>query len=481
MWILYTVLPILTILILILIIRTKRFTPTPSEVKTFNDITLDENRIIASLQAMIQCKTISHNDKTLENKAEFKRFKEYLITRYPLINQHAKYHEIGETGVLFSLKGKSSQKPIVLMSHYDVVPENGDWLHNPFSGKIIDGKVYGRGTLDTKTTLCAIMESLEFLLSQKDTLKHDIYLAFSGDEETRGPSADAIVQYLKSKNVTPYLVLDEGGAVVEDVFPGVKKKAAMIGLAEKGYVNIRLQAHAKGGHASMPSKITPISELAHAVTNLNKGTLFELKKTPATMAMFDTIARHSTSFINRMVFANLWLFWPLVKKMAKKSDGELLSLLHTTQAFTQMEGSEAVNVLPSKASIGVNYRILTNETVDTVKDKVIRTIDNPKIQVHVLQGADPTSISLQSESYEILTNTIQTLWKDTVPTPYLMMAGTDSRYYHAISEHVYRFSPMTMTKEERGTIHSTEEAIRIPELIHCVKFYITLLKSLNEV
>ena len=480
MWIVYSLIVVFIGVISVVVIRTLGFKPEPLKAEKAEVIKIDEARVIESLQAMIRFKTVSFKDKTKEDPSTFKGFQDYLKTRYPLIHEKAKFYSIEETGLLFELKVKKPSKTVVLMSHYDVVPENGTWSEDPFSGNIIEGKIYGRGTLDTKTTLCAVMESVEHSLKTNAKLDYDLYLAFSGDEETRGPSADNIVQFLKTKGVAPDFVLDEGGAVVENVFPGVKKKAAMVGLAEKGYINMRVEAKAQGGHASMPSKITPITELAKAVENLNKGTLFKLKKTPATMQMFDTIARHSTSFVNRMVFANVWLFWPLVKLMAKKSDGELLSLLHTTQAFTQMQGSDAMNVLPSQASLGINYRILTNESIESVTKQVIKRIDNKNLNIEVVQGANPTSISETSKSYEVLKETILSMWEDVVPTPYLMMAGTDSRYYHDISTHVYRFSPMTMTASERATIHSTEEAIRIEELLHCVKFYIHLLKNLNE-
>ena len=478
MWLLYSFIILFSALVIVLVVRTLRFVPKPEVPVSWADFKVDEARIIESLQAMIRFKTISYKDKSLENPAMFEDFKAYLKLRYPLITQQAEFTEVGETGILFKLKGKKAEKPIVLMSHYDVVPPNGEWQDDPFSGKQINGKIYGRGTLDTKSTLCAVMESVEHLLAKKHRFNHDLYLAFSGDEETRGPSADAIVQFLKEKGVRPYLVLDEGGAVVEGVFPGVKNPAAMIGLAEKGYINLHLEASDQGGHASMPKKATPITQLANAIQRLNKGTLFKLKKTPATMAMFDTIARHSSAFINRMIFANLWLFWPLIKLQAKKADGELLSLLHTTQAFTQMTGSDALNVLPSKASIAINYRILTGETIDEVVDLVKRRINDDTLKLTVLQGADPTPISVRGEAYDVLSTTVRKLWNDAIPTPYLMMAGTDSRYYHAICDHVYRFSPMTMTKAERATIHSTEEAIRVEALIKCVKFYITLLEDL---
>ncbi len=477
MWILYSVLGILLVLIVVLVVRTSKFVPLEGYQKGDDLPSVDEKRLIESLQAMIRFKTVSYREKEKVDRAEFQGFRDYLKTRYPKIFEIAKYREIGESGMLFHLKGKSSEKPVVLMSHYDVVPPNGTWKHGAFSGDIIDEKVYGRGTLDTKATLCCVMESVEKLLSEKFTFHSDFYLAFSGDEEIRGPSADAIVQVLKEEGVRPYLVLDEGGAVVQDIFPGVKKESAVVGLAEKGGLNLKITAKAQGGHASTPANDMPVSDLGRAIHDLHKGQLFKMKKTEATSRMFDQVARYSDSFMIRMIFANLWLFFPLVKMLAKKQGGQLASLLRTTQAFTVMEASDAYNVLPSEASIGINYRLLTGETVEATLAKIKKRIGQYDFDYEVIYGAGPTEISKVDGSYELVKKTIHEIFGDVAVVPYLMMAGTDSRYYHAISEHVYRFSPMHMSKEELATIHSTEEAIRIEELVKCHQFYVQLIKN----
>ncbi len=471
---------LLFILLSVLVIKALNHKPTNDAVEKAAPITVDEARIIESLQTMIQFKTISYQDTSKEDKQAFKAFREYIQTRYPTILSKGDYKEIEDTGFLIHLKGKHHDKSIVFMSHYDVVPENGTWQHDPFSGKIIDGKIYGRGTLDTKSTLASILEAMEHLLNEGVTLTHDYYLCFSGDEETRGPSANNIVQYLKTRGVKPSLVLDEGGAVVENIFPGVKKKTAVIGVAEKGYMNVRLSATASGGHASMPPASMPLSDLSLAVSRLHKGNVFKMKTLSVTKAMLTEVSKHSESFVMRLLFANLWLFMPVIKMNAKKSGGEMLSLFKTTQAFTMAEGSNAMNVLPSTASIGINYRLLQGDTINSTLSRIKKRIKNDTIEVQLEKGAEATSISKTTGLYDTLTRTIKETWGDVITTPYLMMAGTDSRYHHAISDHVYRFSPMEMTKAERETIHSTEEAIRIDQLLTCVRFYISLIKNINS-
>jgi len=478
MWIIWSVLGLLVILIAILVIRAIRFVPKQSVAISKKEVTIDEKRVVESLKTMIKFRTISHVDRSLNDAEAFLGFRNFLKSNYPEINKAATVKEIPESAILFQIKGKSSAEPTVLMAHYDVVPENGVWKYNPFLGEVVDGAIYGRGTLDTKGSLCGVVESVEHMLQQGHTFENDLYLAFSGDEEVDSYSANQVVEHLKSLGVVPKLVLDEGGAVVSKVFPGVKKKAAVIGIAEKGFIGLELSSASSGGHASMPPKSTPVTHLAKAVTKLNEGRLFPMRLTKAVYSLFDTVARHSESFAIKIIFANLWLFLPVVKLLAKSSGGELLAIFKTTQAFTMMQGSEAVNVLPTKATIGVNYRLLTGESMDDVVAKVTKKINNKEVSVKVAYGNEASEVSVVDESFEKIEKAIHQTWGDIATTPYLMMAATDSRFYHKISNHVYRFSPMELTKEERGMIHGVDEAVTIENLINCVKFYLHLLHQL---
>lgn len=439
---------------------------------------LDRKRITESMQSMLQFKTISYIDRSLQNQAAFDGFKAFLKTRYPHIIKHSEVLEMRNTLIVFKVKGESHDDPVVLMSHYDVVPENGAWDVPPFSGALKDGKIYGRGAIDTKSTLCAVVESVEYLLKDNHHFKQDIYLAFSGDEEIRGGSAEGLVDYLEARKLTPKFVLDEGGAIVEDIFPGVKQKAAVIGLGEKGFMSVNLTAKSHGGHASMPAHNTPLTKLSDTVALLNKKDPFKLRITPPIKAMFLTLAKHSTSLKMRFVFANLWLFAPIIKHLAYKNEGELMALLKTTQAFTMMQGSEAINVLPSTATTGVNYRLLQGETSDDVMIKINRLLPHKDIKVSLDYVTEATKISKMDTVFDDIKDSIQSTWDDTIVSPYLMMAATDSRYYHRISDHVYRFSPMKMTKDERKLIHGINEAIRVDSLIECTTFYVNLLQKL---
>lgn len=475
MYWLYTLL-IIPLILIIVIYRTIRFKVKDyPEMKKWHDI--DEKRVVESLSKMIHFKTVSNLDKSKEDAESFITFRSFIQTRYPHIMKSATY-EVIERGMLFKIPGESGENPIVLMSHYDVVPVQDGWKDDAFSGKVSETHVYGRGTLDTKSTLNAVTESVEFVLAKGKMFKHDLYLAFSGDEEIFGPSAPGIVKTLKERGINPYLVLDEGGAVVSKMFPGVKEKAAVVGIAEKGFMNVKLTAHSKGGHASTPPKETPITDLAKAIKKLNNHPSFRLKMTPPVKHLFKTLAPHSKSFGIKMLFANLWLFMPLVKLIAKLTGGEFLSMFKTTQAFTLAEGSQAINVLPSEATIGVNYRLRPGESSSVVLKRIERIIKNKRINVEKIAVSEATPVSKVDDAFDLVKRAINQTWPEVIVAPYLMVATTDSRHYHEICDHVYKFSPMDVSKADLAKIHGYDEDISIDNVIHGVNFYINLLEQL---
>lgn len=473
------ILAALLVVLIIMIIKTLQFKPTLKAVEPSPPLTLNKKRIVESLKAMIRFKTVSYVDKSKEDPKPFELFKTYLVKRYPWVETQATLEYLGDRAILIHLKGSSKEAPLVLMSHYDVVPKNGEWAYDPFLGDVIEDRVYGRGALDTKGTLCSIMEAVHYHLEQKKPFKRDLYLAFGGDEEIRGGSADMIVEHLRAQGIQPAMVLDEGGAIVEGMFPGVSKPIAVIGTAEKGFMAVTIKAQDAGGHASTPPKESAITILANAITRLNDRNLFPVKRNLVMDQMFDTLGRHSDGFMMRMIFANLWLTFPLLRFLAKRKGGQLLSMLRTTQAFTMMNGSEAINVLPSEASIGINYRIIIGEDGGDVETEIRQALADLPVEVIVDYTTDPTSVSHDDKTYDQLTKTIRKVWPDVITTPYLMMAATDSRYYHKISQHVYRFSAMPLSKEEFAMIHASNESIHVDNLINTVRFYIQLIEDFN--
>ena len=475
----WLILPALVVVFLaVLLIRTLRFTPPAQENVPAAPLTLNEEKIVDDMAAMIRCRTVSSHDESMVDWNEFTRFQQVLADRFPLIHEKATLTKLGKTGLLYHLKGESAAAPSVCMSHYDVVPvDESGWEKPAFDGIVADGFLWGRGTLDTKGTLCGVMEALEQLLASGYTPKNDLYLSFSGEEEIDGESCRAIVSYLKEQGIRPALVLDEGGAVVDHVFPGVDGQCALIGIAEKGNVSLDLSLLSQGGHASTPPPHTILGQLSQAAVDIENHP-FPRRLTRPVAEMFDTLGRHS-SFLYRMIFANLWCFEPVLDMICKKSGGELNAMMRTTVAVTRMEGSRAYNVLPPKASMGINVRLMGGDTVESAIAYLKGVIKNDKIDIRVVDGGDPSAVSETcGESWDKLRRAIRQTWPEALVSPYLMMAGSDSRNYCAISDHVYRFSAMHLSKEERAMIHGHNERVPIATLLRTVEFYLRLLETL---
>lgn len=475
MW--WCILPILLLVFLaVVLVRTLRFTPGAQPVAPAQPVSVDGARAAEHLAAMIRCRTVSNRDKTFEDGAEFEKFRALLIDSYPHIHAVCERERIGRHGLLYRWPGQSAEHPTVLMAHYDVVPpgDQAAWTRPPFDAVIEDGVLWGRGTLDTKGTLCGVLEAAETLIEKGFVPKQDVYFAFAGDEEIAGDGAPQIVDVLEARHVRPALVVDEGGAVVEHVFPGVKQPCALVGIGEKGMMEAEFTVLSQGGHASSPPPHTPVGVLARAVVAVEAHP-FPRHLTPPAAEMFDTLGRRST-FLYRMIFANLWCFAPLLDRMCKKQGGELNALLRTTCAFTMMEGSRQTNVLPPSAKVGANLRLVGGDTMESALRRLRVLVRDPDIDIQAVHGMNPSPYSnTQGEGWQRIKTAIGQSWPEAIVSPYLMIACSDSRHYCRISDSVMRFSAMALSGEERALIHGNNERIPLQKIADTVAFYQRLM------
>ena len=461
----------------VILVRTLMFKPKAQPETTQEAVSFDKDGAVDALAQLIRCKTISYNDPALEDDAEFEKLISLLPKLYPNVFRVCQFQQMPPRGLLFIWPGKTAGDPAIMMAHYDVVPVNEEnWEKPPFDAIIEDGHLWGRGTLDTKGTFNGVLYAANHLISEGFQPEHDMYFAFSGGEEVNGKGAPAIVDWFAQQGITPSLVVDEGGAVVENVFPGVKVPCGLIGIAEKGMMNAQFRTRSAGGHASAPKPHTPVGILARACARVDNHPFKAHIEGPAAQ-MFDTLGRHST-FLYRMLFANMWCFGWIIDLLGRKSGGEMNALVRTTVAFTQMEGSSARNVIPPEAKMVANMRLNPSDSVESALAYLKKTVNNGRVEVTALESFEPSRISrTDCEGWDKVCAAVAETWPGCIVSPYLMVQCSDSRHYGRISDRVYRFSAMDMTAEERKSIHGNNEKVRLEGICRAVEFYIRLMKK----
>ena len=473
----YLILAAFLLFIAVIAVRTVRFTPKPQPEVSDETFPFNRDAAVDALAQLVRCKTVSYNDHSLEDDGEFEKLISLLPTLYPRVFEVCSMDRLPDRGLLVRWPGKEAGDPAVLMAHYDVVPVNEDnWEKPPFAGIIEDGILWGRGTLDTKVTFNGIFSAANYLIGQGFQPEKDIYFAFSGGEEVNGKGAPNIVQYFLDHQIQPAIVVDEGGAVVENVFPGVKLPCGLIGIAEKGMMNAQYRAVSAGGHASAPKPHTPVGVLSAARKRVEDHPFKAHIEGPAAQ-MFDTLGRHST-LLYRIIFANMWCFGWVIDLLGRTSGGEMNALVRTTVAFTQMEGSSARNVIPPEAKMVSNMRLNPADSVASALEYLKKTVNNPNVEITALESFEPSPVSeTDCPAWNKVASAVAETWRGCIVSPYLMVQCSDSRHYGKLSNHVYRFSAMDLTAEERGTIHGNNERIRLDTVCKAVEFYIRLMKK----
>ncbi len=474
------VLVAILILVAIVIIRTATFKSKQLTVKEKISYPIEADKASKRLAEAIRFKTVSNIDRSLMDYSAFRGIHEFLQKSFPMVHAKLEKKVINEYGLLFTWKGSdTAKKPVLLMAHQDVVPASDEnWKYPPFSGAIEEGYIWGRGTLDDKGSLLAILEALEFLLKGGYQPSRSIYVASGFDEEVGGhEGAGKIAEYLRAQGVQFEYVLDEGQVAVKGMIPGIKDWIALIGIAEKGFISLELSTEQKGGHAMAPPPQTTVGILAAAIVKLQDNP-FPIRMTEAASGWFKYLGPEM-GMPMKMFFANMWLFGSLIKKRITAMATTTASF-RTTTAPTMFSGSPQDNILPMRATAVINFRILQGDTIQSLTDRVIRVIADPRVKIKPLSSnvSKPSRVaSTDGQTFGIVNRTIREVLGDALVTPSLVQGKTDTVYFMDIVDCCYRFVPERLHAAEITALHGFNERVSVDNYAEMISFYIRLLHN----
>lgn len=482
----------LVVLLIVVVVGRTLMVPVAAPVEAGAAGSVDAEQAARHLAEAVRFETISHQrgaaaDDLARSDAAMTGFRDWLGATYPAFTAATSREIFGGHSLLYTWTGTdASLDPVLLMSHLDVVPiapgTEDQWEQAPFAGTIADGYVWGRGTIDTKASLVAMVEAADMLAAQGFRPTRTILFAFGHDEEIGGGTGNKVIaETLQERGVKLHWVNDEGGVIGHGLLPGVTTPVAMIGVAEKGSISLDIVAYSKGGHSSMPSPAaqTAIGRLARAVERIGEAP-FEARVDGATRGMIESLAP-AVPFMQRMVYANLWLFEPVVRGIMAGSPASAAQL-QTTIAPTIVEGGNKENVLPPQAHAVVNFRIHPRDNAESILEHVREAVDDPEVSIEPLDGIREASTvsNVEGDGYRLLTQVIGESFPGTIVAPYLVVGGTDSRHYLPITDNVFRFIPIHMGPEDMARFHGTNERVSVANMGEAVAFYIRLMETLNE-
>ncbi|MBR1141905.1 M20 family peptidase [Bradyrhizobium sp. AUGA SZCCT0431] len=457
------------------------------QVAAIPRVAVDAQAVAARLSEAIRFRTISSHEKPDQHAEALRGMQAHIEKSFPAFHAAAKREIVGQYSLLYTWEGSDPKNldpklpPIALLAHQDVVPvapgTEKDWQQPPFDGVIADGFIWGRGSWDDKGNLYSMLEAAETMTKGGFRPKRPIYFAFGHDEETAGTAgAKGIAALLASRGVRLDFVVDEGLLITEGMIKGLDKSAALIGVAEKGYATLVLNAQATPGHSSMPPRDTAIGMLSAALARLEDHRLpMYIRGTVA--EMFDTLAPEMNGF-NRVVLSNLWLFKPLLLREFEKN-GPSEATIRTTTALTIFNAGDKDNVLPGNAEATVNFRMIPGDTQASVTDHVRSTIRNDRISIKPFpDNTDPPPVTgTASPSFQMFNRTIREVFPDVIVAPGLMVGATDSRHFAGITDKIFRFSPVRANSDDLKRFHGTNERLSLEGYADMIRFYRRLIEN----
>lgn len=445
-------------------------------------VVIDEEEAVAHLSKAITYKTISYQDRSKFDFKEFDKFIAFLQDSFPAIHKQLAIEKVNDYALIYKWKGTDpSKKPVGLTSHYDVVPilsgTEANWEQDPFSGAVVDGKIWGRGTLDDKIGVIGILQAVDYLLAEGFKPNRDMYFMFGFDEEIGGDEgANAIVDTLKDRGIMFEYVLDEGGAIVENMIPGVDQPVGVVGISEKGSATAELMIEGSGGHSSQPKDHTNIGRISSAIAKLENSQFNGDLRGPGE-DLFEFVAPEM-DFGMKYVFANKVIFEPVIERILLGQPASA-ALIRTTIAPTIFQAGEQYNALPEKATAIINLRLMPGDSLEDVKKFIEDTIEDDDIKVTVTGSEASKVSSINGWQFQSIQQAARNVYGNAVIAPYLMFAGSDARQYDRVSKNTYRFLPVQITSEDLNRMHGTNEHVSVENYLKAIKFYTEVIKEAN--
>lgn len=476
------VLLVLTCLATVVAVRTAGLTSKQIDAEPADLLAVDSTAVATKLSRAIQFPTVSYLEAERIDAAAFSAFDDWLREAFPRVHAGLERETIGSASLLFTWRGSEpTLPPSLLTAHFDVVPvepgTENKWSHPPFSGAIAEGYVWGRGAMDDKMGVITALEAVESLLAQGFRPRRTVWLFFGADEEVSGHGGAArFSQRLRETGTVPYFLLDEWMPILEGGIPGVDRPVALVRIAEKAYLTVEVSAESEGGHSSSPPLEGAVGILARALTRIEDHPM-PARIDGAVRQMFDVLAPEMP-LGQRAVFANLWLFEPLLKRqLAGKPSTN--AMIRTSAALTVLKGSPKDNVLPQRASALVNFRILPGDTVEEVLDHLRRTVRDPRVKLAPLERpADPPPPSAtETPAYRAIEKAIRQVEPSALVAPSLLIGTSDARYYEPFCRQVFGFRAVRLRNEDLTRFHGTNERVSLDDLTRSVRFFAQVIRN----
>ena len=476
--ILYVILAILILTTVYVLVRTILFQRSLGSAEKIEGVQVDEQQVAEHLAASIRCKTVPLDETGTPDPPAFQQLHQMLAETYPLVHQKLRREVVNGYSLVYIWQGsRSDLEPVMLMAHQDVVSADPtEWTHPPFEGKIVDGFIWGRGTLDIKNQLIGIMEAAETLLKQGFRPERTILFGLGHDEETGGVNGCKVVgQMLKERRIHLAGIVDEGGGIMAGLAAGVRGQIALVGVSEKGYLTVEFTVHSQPGHSSTPPPQTAIGILSHALTRLESHPMpTHLRRL---RPLYSGIGKAAPLYI-QVAFSNVWLFGPLLKRWLVPKP-EMNASMRTTTALTIINGGVEDNTIPAEAKAIVNFRLLPGDTIADVLWHAKKVIKDERVKFKPVEGkfneALPTS-SQKCQEYKSLQNVISQVFDNPPVAPFVMLGGTDCQHFVPVCDNIYRFTSVVMDESFMGLEHGIDERIPVESMARMVKFYAQLMQ-----